>query len=328
MARIGVALPVDDGYAMPELVEMARAAEALGYGAVFCGEVRSTEAFALLGLVAASTSKVHLGTAVIGIGVRSVALTAMGFATLAAVAPGRVTAGVGVSSRDIVQGWHGREFFPPLAQVESFVPALRAALAGTSIDVDAAGVTSSGFRLTRAAVPQVPILVAALNPRMLELAARVADGVIIAWTSPDALAHDVKHFRSAAAAFGRDPDTLKVIATLFAYAGPDVEHARSNVRDRILRYCQSEGHRRRFALYVDDIDEAATAWRSGDRGRARELIPDAAVDAFAAIGDGQTVAKQIEEFLVAGVDLPLIYPVGKNDEGGTLREIANAVGES
>src|SRR4051794_26158769 len=102
--ELALMAPLEERWGAPELVAVAQEAEDLGYDQVLAGETYGTEAFALLGLMAASTRSIAVGTGVIPIPLRSPVLTAMGFATLASMAPERVVAGLGSGTRGVVEG--------------------------------------------------------------------------------------------------------------------------------------------------------------------------------------------------------------------------------
>ena len=130
---VGVTLPVEDGLPAAEYVALAQLAERSGYDAVLAGEVAGPEVFSLLGMIAARTSSIRIGSGIVGCYARPPALTAMGFATLASCAPGRVIAGLGASSPIIVEGWYGRPFGQPVATVREFIAVLREALSGARV---------------------------------------------------------------------------------------------------------------------------------------------------------------------------------------------------
>jgi alkanesulfonate monooxygenase SsuD/methylene tetrahydromethanopterin reductase-like flavin-dependent oxidoreductase (luciferase family) len=322
---IGVSLPIDDGLSAPEILRLSVLAEHDGYGTVLVGEVGTTEAFALLGAIATSTNRITIGSAVVGVGIRPLALSVMGFSTLAALAPGRVLAGLGVSSRAIVEGWHGRTFGPPLQQLEEFVPALREGLNGRRLTIDGITARSHGFRLDTATKQQVPLLLGALNSGMLELAGRIADGVILAWAPVEELAGHVRAFRDAATRAGRDPDSLLVLAAVFTHSDEHQEEAHLAMRQRMLRYSLSPGHRARFARLIPDLQNAQDLWHAGDRMKATSLIPDSAVSSFAVIGHAGTIVERLRQFTEVGVDIPIMYPfVGSSaeDVGHTITRVA------
>jgi alkanesulfonate monooxygenase SsuD/methylene tetrahydromethanopterin reductase-like flavin-dependent oxidoreductase (luciferase family) len=129
-------------------------------------------------MIAARTTSIRIGSGIVGCYARPPALTAMGFATLASCAPGRVIADLGTSSPIIVEGWYGRPFGHPVATAAEFIAVLRQALTGTPVSFAGRQLSSAGFRAAMTAPSPVPVLLAAMNPAMLRLAGRTADGVV------------------------------------------------------------------------------------------------------------------------------------------------------
>ena len=103
-----------------------------------------------------------------------------------------MVAGVGVSSPTVVERWHGRTFAPPLAYVREALPALRAALDGEKLAADGEHVRSDGFRLTLPPGPRIPIVLAAMRPRMIRLAGELADGAFLTWCPPGRAGRDCR----------------------------------------------------------------------------------------------------------------------------------------
>ncbi len=123
--RLGVTLPVEEGLSGPQLLALAGAARESGYDTILAGEVSGPDVFGLLSAVSTVAGELRLGTGIVPTTTRSLPLLAMGFATLASFAPGRVLAGIGVSSRTVVEGWHGRplpEAHPRHAGVRACLP--------------------------------------------------------------------------------------------------------------------------------------------------------------------------------------------------------------
>lgn len=245
---------------------------------------------------------------------------AMGLASLASYAPGRIVAGIGASSPIVVERWHRRTFESPLATTESFVTDVRAALAGEAI--------ADGFKLALAP-QQVPIWIAAINPRMLQLAGRLADGVFLTWCPPDEIEEKVAVVRESATAAGRDPDGIEVVVSFWGYAGSDPEAALVRLRRAVLAYAMVPTHRAAFARAFPRLEQASEAWDSGDRRGALEHVDDATVEALCAIGPGAIEAR-IDEYTTAGVDLPVVLLTGArvgDAEGprATLQTLAGLV---
>jgi probable F420-dependent oxidoreductase len=324
--KLGVTMPVDDGLSAPDYLRLARAAEEHGYHSVWVGEVAGPEVFSMLGLIAASTTRIRLGSGIAGIHPRSAALTAMGFGTLASAAPGRVLAGLGVSSPLIVRDWHGRDFTAPLATVEGFVAALRQAWSGERVEVGHPRV--HGFRAGLRPPSPPPVVLAAMNPGMLRLAGRIADGVFITWCPPDEVAGKLALVREGEHAAGRPPGTVWAMASFWGYAGDRVAEATERMRRSVLQYAMVPTHRASFVDSFGELGRASELWRAGDRRGALALVPAEAVHRLCAVGDGETVARRARDLHAAGVELPVVLTPGAvpGDLDGPLATIAALAG--
>ncbi|MCD2187274.1 LLM class flavin-dependent oxidoreductase [Actinomycetospora soli] len=309
MSGLGVTLPVDEGLSAGQYLDLARLAESAGFTDVLVGETAGPEVFSMLGMIAAATSRIRLGSGIVGIYPRTAVTTAQGFATLASLAPGRVFAGVGASSPIIVGQWHGLDFDAPLARLREYVAALRAVWSGERTGVDGAHVRSHGFRSGFGRV-EVPVLVAAMNPRMLRLAGAIGDVAFLTWTPPDEYAAKIALVREGAREAGRDPAAVGIAASFWAYAGDRPDEARERMRRFVLQYAMVPTHRPSFRTSLAGLDEASAAWERGDRAAALRAVDDAAVDAMCALGSPDDVAARVAAMRAAGVDLPIALTPG------------------
>jgi alkanesulfonate monooxygenase SsuD/methylene tetrahydromethanopterin reductase-like flavin-dependent oxidoreductase (luciferase family) len=265
---VGLSLPVQDELAPADIVDLAVDAERMGFGLVVCGEIAGPEVFALLGAVAARTSTISIGTAIISFYTRSAALAAMGFSTLDHLAPGRVFAGVGSGSSIIVEGWHGRRFDAPLRTARSFIADLRAALHGERIGAADPSLGAPPFRLTPTGAHPMPVVLAAMHPGMLRLAGAVADGVLLAFCPVGEVAARAAVVRQGAVDAGRDPAEVAVMTSLNAYAGPEEDRAMLRFRRFVLQYAVLPTHRASIERSFPAIDDATEAGRPHRRTRA------------------------------------------------------------
>ncbi len=325
--RLGITLPVEEGLSAPQLMALARAARRGGYDTILAGEVSGPDVFALLSAVSTVAGELRLGTGVVPTTTRSLPLLAMGFATLASLAPGRVLAGIGVSSRTVVEGWHGRPFPKPIASMRAFVPAFRAALAGERVDVDTEGLRVDGFRLSLPVAEPIPVMLAAMNPRMLRLAGALGDAVQLTWCPPDEVPGLVAQVRAGAREAGRDPAEVEVVASFFGYGGPETEAALERYRRFVLAYALQGTHREAFRGSIPEIDEADRRWRAGERKEALALVADEAVQRLCAVG-AAAVAQRSRALYAAGIDTPVLLPAGARpgDFDGSLASVGGLVG--
>src|SRR3989454_8228730 len=179
------------GYAPPgtsplELISLAQEAERLGYDSAWAAEAWGTDAVTVLTWLAATTSKIKLGSAIMQIPGRTPALTAMTAATLDLLSGGRFLLGLGTSGPQVVEGWHGEPWGKPLLKTREYVEIVRAALRrevlehhGEHYDIPLQSGTGLGKALKLMARPlraEIPIYLAAISPRAVEQACEIADG--------------------------------------------------------------------------------------------------------------------------------------------------------
>jgi alkanesulfonate monooxygenase SsuD/methylene tetrahydromethanopterin reductase-like flavin-dependent oxidoreductase (luciferase family) len=241
--RFGIVLPIadeDDGNGIPpyaQVREVALAAEAAGFDSVWVfdhllfrdasEESGIHECWTVLAAIAEATSRVELGTIVVCTGFRNAALQAKMAATLDHVSGGRLILGIGA-------GWHDPEFeafgYPTDHKVGRFAESLEVITSlirtGRST-LDGRWVTTRDAVLLPPARPDLPILVAAKGPRMLELTARHADAWNLAWFGlPDErLARVRGELLAACERVGRDPATLEVTVGISVRYGAAIERA-------------------------------------------------------------------------------------------------------
>ena len=182
-AALGLSIASHSGLPPAGIGALAAAAERAGFTAVAVAEGHG-DALALCHPVAAATRRVRIGTAVANAALRPPVLTAKTAAQLDQAAGGRFTLGLGVGN-PVMNGRFGIEPFPPLAMIEEYVAVVRAVLAG-----QASGHAGRVYRTGMVPLdsppvrPDLPIYLGALGPRMLGLAGRIADGVILNLMSP------------------------------------------------------------------------------------------------------------------------------------------------
>lgn len=305
---VGVSLPVQEELSPGQLTDLAKLAEDNGYHSVFCGEIAGVEAFSTLSHIATRTERIRLATGVVSIYNRSPVLTAMGFATLASIAPNRIAAGLGTGSHTVVETWHGREFSAPRKTMTEFIEIFRAVLSGERVNYEGEQLKAMDFRLQQPIVGRVPVLMGSFNPTMLRLAGAIADGVILAFCPPNGLPERIEHIREGALKAGRDPDSLEIAAYVNSYAGPDVDAAMERFRKLVLQYAVQPTHRAGFVESFPRIDEATELWNSGERKKALALVSDDTVLDLCPVGAADDVVRHIDRVRQAGVDLPVLFP--------------------
>ena len=320
---IGLSIASHSGLAPARIGELAAAAEHAGFDAVFVAEGHG-DALALCHPVAAATSRVRVGTAVANAALRPPVLAAKTAAQLDHAAGGRFVLGLGVGN-PIMNGRFGIAPFPPLQMVEEYVAVVRAVLAGSP-----AGHTGELFRTgmvpldSPPARRDLPVYLGALGPRMLELAGRIADGVVLNLMSPaqaGGAASLVRRRRGRRPGPGRGGDHLR--GALLPVRRRRRGRGRRPGRRPPLRAASRGG---------------PAVWRGRPRHR-----PAAGPRAAAGRGPGRRdgagaaaggrrlrrarergrVRPRLAEYRAAGVDLPVLFPMPVGGDWGYEEAIAS-----
>ena len=305
---------------------LAGAAEQAGFSAVFVAEGHG-DALSLCHPVAAGTSRVRLGTAITNAALRPPVLAAKTAAQLDQTSGGRFILGLGVANT-VMNGRFGIAPFAPLPMIEEYVGVIRAVLRG-----DAAGYDGQVFRTGMVPLDSppvradLPVYLAALGPRMLELAGRIADGVILNLMTPAQAGQAASVVRAAARAAGRDPASVEIACVVHCCVSHDAAAAAAAARAIVLRYVMHPAAPRLFGEAGGDggdvdlrgVRELVLA---GDRTRAAGQVPQQVADGFVAHGGATQCAARLADYRSAGVDLPVLFPIPVEGDWGYEQTIA------
>ncbi|GAB2776667.1 LLM class F420-dependent oxidoreductase [Amycolatopsis magusensis] len=297
MNRWGITIPFT-GVPLAAHRELVQELPDLGYTDAWSAETAGTDAFSPLLLASQWAPSLRLGTAIVPVYTRGPGLLAMSAATLAECAPGRFVLGIGTSSPVIVEGWNATEFAEPFAKTRDTLRFLRAALAGEKVTEKYPTFSVSKFRLERIPDPAPPIMLAALRPGMLKLAAKEADGAITNWLAPT----DVPKVREV---LGQEPE---LAARIFVCPTEDAEAARGLGRLLISSYLTVPVYAK-FHDWLGREEILAPmhrAWAAGDRKAANEAIPDEVVDDLIVHGSPEACRERVQSYVDNGLTTPVI----------------------
>lgn len=322
--RLGLTLPLDP-FTLPELADLTREAEALGYRDAWSYEVDGVDCFAPLA-VAGLSSQLRLGTAIANVFTRGPATLAMSAASVAEVAPGRFCLGIGSGSQVIVSAWNGTAFERPATRVRETALVLRRALAGERVVFRGETVRVDGFRLSRPPARPVPIFIAALRPGMLRVAGEVGDGAILNWLAPEDVPRCVAVVREAAAAAGRDPASVEIAARLFVHVDPPSPEADAVARRHITAYLNVPVYRafHEWLGRQEVLGSMWRAWEQGDRKGALAAIPDRVVDELLVRGSVEQMRERIARYFEAGIDTAFLSIQTSEGDAARRRDVVRA----
>jgi alkanesulfonate monooxygenase SsuD/methylene tetrahydromethanopterin reductase-like flavin-dependent oxidoreductase (luciferase family) len=281
--------------------DVVRRAEALGYESVWTPHGLGRDALVLLTLWGVVTTRLGLGTGVLPILPRHPVALAQQALTLAEATGGRLRLGLGVSHAAVMEPAFGLTVPRPLATMREYVSALRAALSGRAFEGERWHFRSP---LAPAARLAPPILLAALAPRMVELAGEIADGVIF-WLCPPAWVRDVAlpALERGRGRTGRSLAGFAIVAAVpVALGGADADDAH---RRELVRYLGLPFYRAMFE--ASGFADAVHAFDADGR------VPEALAEAVGRVGDASACAAYVAAYRDAGVTLPVVRPIGWPD---------------
>lgn len=323
---------------------LAREADRLGYAVVWAAEAYGFDAPTVLAWIAARTNHIDIGSAVMQIPARSPAMTAMTAATLDALSGGRFRLGLGVSGPQVSEGWHGVRFADPLGRTREYIEIVRMALRRERVSFDGhhyrlplPGGPGKALALTAHPVrAHIPIYLASLGPKNLELTGEIADGWLALFLSPDHARESLRHVRAGRQRIGRDLTDFDVVATMPLVIGPDWRECADLVRPYAALYIGGMGTREKnfyFDLAVRmGFEQAAIEVRdrylAGDRGAAMAAIPEAFLDATALLGPKARIRDRMSSLAQVGVTTVSLMPIRSDHGIAELRTAADALAES
>jgi probable F420-dependent oxidoreductase len=300
------------GLAMPlgELPAIAHEAEARGYRTAWVGEASGTEAIALSTLIATHTQTLRIANGVIPVQTRTPIVYGQAAATLAHLAPGRFALGIGLSSEIIVGQWHGLPFVPSIQQMREAVQIIRMAVSGERVNFDGQFYRLKNFRLAIPAPSPLPrVYLAALGPRMCELAGELADGVLLNWIPPSAMAASLRSVEAGAKRAGRSLTALDVAVYVRTCVTDESGPVREALARDITGYAIVDAYARFFqdCGFAEEVEAVNGAWKAGDRAGAVKAISDRVLDGLGAVGPADRCRELIAAFARTGVT-PVVLP--------------------
>jgi probable F420-dependent oxidoreductase len=289
--------------------ELVKRAEAVGYTDLWSGETAGPDGFTPLALSAAWTERARLGTGIVGVFQRGPALLAQEAAALADASGGRFVLGIGSSSDRIVEGWNGIPFEKPLSRVRETLDFLDAALAGER--------TASGFKLESPPAERVPVVLAALRGKMLELAVARADGAFTNFLPLGALP-------KVTAGLDGAPEGFELLCRFFCLPG-EREAVEPLARFMFSSYITVPVYAAfyRWLGYGEKIERMIAEWQAGDRQAAAAAAPWELIEETFVFGSPEEMKERIGAFIEGGVTLPILTPITTPDAlAGLLEALA------
>jgi F420-dependent oxidoreductase-like protein len=275
-----------------------------------------------LGFIAARTSRIRIGTAIMQIPARTPAMTAMTAMTLDALSGGRFMLGLGPSGPQVVEGWHGVAYGKPLTRTREYIAVIRKILAreapvefqGEYYQLPYRGPDATGLGKPLKSIlhgrADLPIYTAAISPNGMVCAGEVADGVFPVWMNPERFDLFKPHLEEgfAKAGGGKSLARFDVAPFVTAVLGDDLEQCRMPVKGMLALYIGGMGARNKnfYNDYAKRLGYEEVAVRiqdlylAGKKMEAMAAVPDTLVDDIALVGPAARIRERLEAWKEAG----------------------------
>lgn len=344
--RLGINLGYQDwGRGLPQAVELVEHAERLGFHSGWVAEAYGTDAVSPLAWMLARTRRMSFGSAIMQMPARTPAMTAMTAATLDLMSEGRFLLGLGLSGPQVVEGWHGQAYGRPLAKTREYVEIVRSVLRreaplehhGAHYDIPYRGADATGLGKALKIIvhprrADLPVYLAAIGPKNVELTAEIADGWLPIFYSPyraPGIFGPAIEAGLARAGGGKDRAAFDVAATVPVLVGDDVATLRDALKPLLALYVGGMGARGRN--FYNDLAvrygfeaaarEVQDLYLDGRKAEATAAVPDELVDEVALVGPRERITERFEPWRTSGVGT-LILGAGQPEAMELMAELA------
>ena len=310
MERIGLAF--SGGLPPTEIVECIQLADELGYESAWMAEGHGGDQFTILTACALKTRNILLGTSITSVFVRSAPTIAMAAACVDYFSQGRFILGLGTSHKVQVEPEHGLVFAQAVPRLRECVEIIRILLRDGAVSYRGSVYNIERFDLWFQPVRrEIPIYVAAVFPKMLEVCGEIAQGALLTWCTLQHARTAARHVAFGAERAGRDPSDVEVATLLPCAVTGAREEGIDAMRTNIASYAARFPRYRRLmeeAGFASELRAVRRAWQEGDQDEARRLVPAGLIDKIALVGTADQCRNRLEEYRQAGITQPIISP--------------------
>ena len=290
-------------------------ADRLGYDVIWTAEAYGSDAVVPLAWIGAHTKNIKLGTAVMQIPARTPANCAMTAMTLDALSGGRAMIGLGVSGPQVVEGWHGVRYGKPLKKTREYVSIMRKIFAreaplehsGEYYTIPYQGEDATGLGKPLKSIlharSDIPIFVAAIGPKNVELTGEIADGILPIFFSPQRFSTYDENLKKGfeKAGGGKGYDSFQIIPSCTVVVGDDVDACRNLIKPHLALYVGGMGARgqnfyNKLACrygYEEAAIKIQDLYLSGKKEEAAAAVPNELVDEVALCGPRGRIAERL-----------------------------------
>jgi F420-dependent oxidoreductase-like protein len=320
---IGIGVANEDWEGMASFVQEA---ERLGVDSVWSAESWGHDAATPLAFLAGKTTRLRLGSGIMQISARTPAMTGMTAMTLNSMSGGRFMLGLDASGPQVVEGWHGQQFGSTVQRLREVIDIVRMVVAGERVQYDGElyhlpRPGGEGKAIRSGAKPQgpIPVYLATLSPKSLELTGELADGWVGTSFMPEHADVFFGPMARGAERAGRSIGAIDRMAGGVAAFGDDIDALIAPRKPGLAFTLGAMGSRKhnfynqafQRAGYADLASEVQRIWLEGRREEAATLVPDEMILQTNLLGTEAMVKERIRRYRDAGITTLRVDPAGQ-----------------
>ena len=282
------------------------------------------ESFATLGAISQVTRKVSLGTSIINIYSRTPAIVAMAATTLDMLSDNRTIIGLGASTAAIVENWHGLKFNRPASRMKEYIECLRLMTRGEKVKYNGEFFQINNFKILHQ--PQranIPIFMAAVNKKMVSMASKLADGILLYLRPLEELKRTTTELKQAT----KGKSFEIACSFICAMSNKEPEKARARAATTLAFYIAVGGYYSKFLAdngFKIEVEEITAEYRKAGADNAAKYVSDRMLSSLVICGNSEECRESLSKFLSTGITLPIIQfnPIG--DSESSFKEMLSA----
>lgn len=282
------------------------------------------ESFATLGAISQVTKKVSLGTSIINIYSRTPAIVAMAATTLDMLSDNRTIIGLGASTAAIVENWHGLKFNRPASRMKEYIECLRLMTRGEKVKYNGEFFQINNFKILHQ--PQranIPIFMAAVNKKMVSMASKLADGILLYLRPLEELKRTATELKQAT----KGKSFEIACSFICAMSNKEPEKARARAATTLAFYIAVGEYYSKFLAdngFKIEVEEISAEYRKAGADNAAKYVSDRMLNSLVICGSSEECRESLSKFLSTGITLPIIQfnPIG--DSESSFKEMLSA----
>lgn len=282
------------------------------------------ESFATLGAISQVTRKVSLGTSIINIYSRTPAIVAMAATTLDMLSDNRTIIGLGASTAAIVENWHGLKFNRPASRMKEYIECLRLMTRGEKVKYNGEFFQINNFKILHQ--PQranIPIFMAAVNKKMVSMASKLADGILLYLRPLEELKRTTTELKQAT----KGKSFEIACSFICAMSNKEPEKARARAATTLAFYIAVGEYYSKFLAdngFKIEVEEITAEYRKAGADNAAKYVSDRMLSSLVICGSSEECRESLSKFLSTGITLPIIQfnPIGESES--SFKEMLSA----